>query len=302
MKTYFRKEECPHCHGFHDATEMVCPQCGASDPSRRDFHAFENQVREPYGWQLGFFLIQLVGFQALGILIDVIMEVIYISGNPGVTTEDILAYFAQPTISFALTAISYLLVAGIFFLIFGVRRRLPRLFESFKNYKSVLAGVIGAVAIVGFQIVYNLIVGLIFQAAGYQPPTINNNEATIRQMCVALPVGCMIVFGIVGPFTEEIGYRVGLFGFGARLGKAMAYVLSAVIFGFIHFNWPALWTPELQGTLPNELANMPAYIGSGLALAFLYDRFGFAASLTAHTINNVYSIASTIIQGVSGNV
>ena len=267
----------------------------------RDFHAFDHHVRDAFGWQIAYFLIQLVGFQLLGVFIGLFAQIGFMVSHSSASSEEASAFLKDINVQFTVTAIAYLIVCGMFFLFFGVRKKYGSLFASFKDYRNYLWGLLGGAGLLGFQILYSVLISFIFKAAGYEAPGVNANESSIRAMCQSLPVLCIIVFGVIGPFTEEIGYRVGLFGFTARFGKVLAYVLSAVIFGFIHFNWAALFTPELQATLPVEFANLPAYIIPGIGLAFLYDRFGLAASFTAHNVNNLYSIISTIIQGANGN-
>ena len=273
---------------------MVCPHCGHADPTRRDFHAFDHHIRDHFGWQIAFFLIQLVGFQLLGVLISLPVQMVYAAGHEGITAEELSDFLGQTNVQFAITATAYLIVFGVFILITGVRKRLPKFFESFKNYKSYLWGALGAAVLIGFQLLYSAIIGVIFEAAGMQSPGINSNETSIREMCKAFPALCLIVFGVIGPFTEEVGYRVGLFGLTCRAGKVLAYVISALVFGFIHFNWNAFGAQE-PSVLITEFVNLPAYIIPGVGLAFLYDRFGFATSFTAHSLNNLFSLIVTIV-------
>ena len=98
---------------------------------------------------------------------------------------------------------------------------------------------------------------------------------------------------LVREIGEEMGYRVGLFGFCSRLGKFAAYAISGVVFGLAHFDIEALTAGD-SARLIVEFANLPSYIGAGLFLGFIYDRFGLAASYTAHTLNNVVSLITTL--------
>ncbi len=114
-------------------------------------------------------------------------------------------------------------------------------------------------------------------------------------MVKAVPVFSFIVFGLIGPFCEEVTYRVGLFGFLGRFNKVVAYLGTALIFGFIHFGWSAIWSPAYPGHLVVELINLPPYIGAGAAFCFLYDRWGFGAAFLAHATNNVFSVITSMI-------
>ena len=249
--------------------------------------------------QIAYFLIGFVGFQLLGVFLAVIFQSAYIAGHPDATLADLTEWSTSLGPSFLLQALAYSILLLVFALIIVLSKRLPRFIESFKSWKPFVFGLIGAGVILGINELYSLMISGIFSWAGYAPPEVNHNEQLIRDFCVAYPAASLFVFGIIGPICEEIGYRVGLFSFLCRAGKVIGYVGSALIFGFIHFNWSALFDPTLHASLPMEFANIPGYIGAGLALAFLYDRFGLASSLTAHTLNNLISLTVTIIGGAN---
>lgn len=287
VKTYFRKTQCPQCRHVHDPIEMTCPYCGHADPQARDFHYFDHQVRDSWPRQIIYFAIGLLGLRIIATIAMIPFEFDYISSHQGSSIQEIQDYLLSAPVEFPLMAITYSLLFGIFLLVFLLTKRFPRVFTSFKDPKQYLFGLIGFAGIFGLELLYSKILNL--------PP--NQNEKIIRDIVALYPAGSLIIFGLVGPFVEEITYRVGLFGFLGRLGKVLAYVLSAIIFGAIHFNWEALWTPELQATIGNEFLALPGYVGAGLALAFLYDRFGLAASFTAHALNNIVSLSIQIISG-----
>lgn len=297
MKKYFRDERCPNCGAYHEPTLNTCPSCGHQDPEARDFHAFEHHVHDRFTWQIVYFLIGFVGLQIIGFIVGLIVEINFISTHPEYTQADLIQYLSEPGPNLLTTGLAYVVIFMIFLLIFVLRHRIKEVFGSFAKGKNYLFGVLGAALILGGTLVYNVIINAIFVAAGMGEIGVNNNESAIRAIVFAYPVLSFILFGFVGPFCEEMAYRVGLFGFFTRLGKPLGYAISALIFGLIHFNWNALIDPTLQATLPVEFANLPSYIGSGLALAFLYDRFGLSASYSAHVINNVFSLAITLIQG-----
>ena len=115
----------------------------------------------------------------------------------------------------------------------------------------------------------------------------SENESVLREIIKAFPALSVFVFGIVGPFCEELTYRVGLFGCFKKY-KWLAYLTSIIVFALMHFGF----------TSPNiidELVNLPIYLFSGAAFAFAYDKFGLAGSLSAHVTNNLYAIIASII-------
>ena len=102
------------------------------------------------------------------------------------------------------------------------------------------------------------------------------------------PAFSIIVLGIIGPICEEIGYRLGLFDLLKRCHIALAYVATALVFGFIHFDFT-------QISSITEWINLPNYLISGAILCLTYDRFGFGASVLAHVFNNVLAIVLILV-------
>ena len=299
MKIYFRPTECPRCHSTYDPIENRCPSCGQVDPSRRDFHAFEHQVRDSWPRQILYFVLGWLGFQVLGAIVGLLVQLGFVAANPGATGTEIQEYASSVNGNTLIISITYAALIGVFALILGLTKRFPRFAESFKDYRNYLWGLAGFAAVFAFQLLYGTTTSYVLKVMGYVGETVNANESTLRAMCRAFPAVCIIVFGLLGPMVEEIGYRVGLFGLAGRFGKVWGYILSSLVFGAIHFNWGALWTPELQATLPVELLNLPGYIISGALLAFFYDRFGLAASYTAHALNNLVAILINTFGGTN---
>ncbi|MBE6127509.1 MAG: CPBP family intramembrane metalloprotease [Erysipelotrichaceae bacterium] len=296
MKAYFHQEKCPECEKYYDPTLNVCPHCGHQEPERRDFHAFEHHVHDSFIWQIVLFLIGFAGLQILGFLLAAILQVTFMATHPGCTPEEITQYLQSVSANFTASGVTYVIIFAIYFLIFGLRKRFKELFHSFAKAKNYLFGAIGGIAILGATMLYSLIINVILRATGFGEIGVNNNETAIRAITIAFPALSLIVFGFVGPLCEELAYRVGLFGFMSRLGKLLGYSISAMIFGLIHFNWNALGSGDANAIVV-EFANLPGYVGSGLALAFLYDRFGLCSSYVAHAFNNVFSLSMTLIQG-----
>ena len=122
------------------------------------------------------------------------------------------------------------------------------------------------------------------------PTGINNNEAGIESITSLYPFLSILVFGFVGPFVEEITYRVGLFTLLRKRNRVLAYIGTAIIFGLIHFDFGA-------SDIVTELVNLPTYLASGLLLCYFYEYAGFEASFIAHATNNLVAtiISLTVI-------
>jgi membrane protease YdiL (CAAX protease family) len=160
---------------------------------------------------------------------------------------------------------------------------LSRLSATFKNPKTYL-GIAGGVAIILLVSLYGLAI------SGLKAGT-NANESNIETTITASPsyaVLAVFIFGLVGPFCEEVTYRLGLFNFLKRWNLIAAVILSAFIFAFIHFDWN-------NAGSATEWLNFPAYLLSGAAFALIYQYFGFGASFLAHATNNLVDIFLIII-------
>ena len=294
MKTYLRSKNCDHCGHPIDPTFPTCPKCGEENPSLRGDHAFDHHVHDRIPFQIVCILIQTIGLFLVGLVVSLIVEVAFIALHPGATVQEITDYLSTVEVNFPVNAAGYVTVLGGFAILFGVRKRFGELFRSFRDYKNILFGLLGGGVIILASYLYGYILTGIFTAAGMEIPGPNANEQLVRQMVKTFPVLSLFVFGLIGPLTEEIGYRVGLFGFTSRFGKWVGYLVSSVIFGLVHFDVTSLGSGD-TARLIVELANLPSYVGAGLCLAFLYDRFGLAGSYTAHTVNNLCSLIITLV-------
>lgn len=241
--------------------------------------------------QLGFLLLALVGLTALSTIVQSVQMVLYKNDNPSASADQIKEFLTAAPNLFASNSIAYaVLLTGMGLLLWkGWKELLP----SFKNWKAYAFGAAGFGAIILFSMVYSTIVGSIYASIGRELPSTNNNQSLINEMILWQPVACLIVFGLIGPMTEEFAYRVGLFGAATRFGKVFGYIITAIVFASIHFDFGAFSDPD---ALEPELIALPSYIFSGLAFSFLYQKFGFAASFAAHATNNVFSIVVNYMQ------
>ncbi len=178
-----------------------------------------------------------------------------------------------------LVAYVILFVALILIVLFDI----PRYAPMFKKWQPYLIGIGVAIAIILFDIFYTTI--LYFSYPDYK---VGGNETDVRSIIDIAPIGAIFILGIIGPICEELTYRVGLFGALKKLNIVLAYILSSLIFAAIHFRFNA-------ANIYVELANLPAYLVSGVALAIAYDKCGFTCSATAHIANNLYAVIANII-------
>lgn len=122
---------------------------------------------------------------------------------------------------------------------------------------------------------------------GYMADNINQQSLDSVSVYV-LPFVLMTV--LFAPVCEELCYRVGLCSLLARGNKIAALVITALVFGFLHFNWNSIGD-AMEGSpssLINELWNLPTYLLAGIGLGAAYLRYGcFTASWSGHMTNNL---------------
>ena len=229
----------------------------------------------PYKKQLLFFLLGWLGFQLAASIIQITIGEMYAVMH-NVSLSDALS---QYSVSMLVNATAYIALLVTMLLIGN--RDLVKIVKSFKQWQSYLAGAICFASIIAFNIIYGNIIAIL-----KTPVTDNANQTALENMDAKFPIISMVIFGFVGPICEELTYRVGLFSILKRKNRVVAYLVTIVVFAFIHFNF----SPNSQALL-NEILNLPYYIFAAFAFSFTYDRFGFAGSVTGHIINNVFSLA-----------
>lgn len=282
-QTYFGKRTCQECGHKCDPTFSSCPNCGAKNPDKRSL-SFKNFLHVSPLKEAGFIAFGLFGLSVLVFIIEVLVLLVarpseqsaFLSSGEGLFWSYVFAY--------------PLLFLAMGFLLWKDWKSVG---ASFKNWKAYIAGFIGYAAIMIFSIAYNLIVNAIFEASGIALPGDNANQSNVVAMVLYGPAACMFVIGLIGPFTEELAYRVGLFGLASRLGKWVGYLFGIIVFAFIHFDFTKIGSEAIL----SELISLPNYLVSGAILCFLYDKFGICGSWIGHALNNLQSVILIIVQG-----
>ena len=159
---------------------------------------------------------------------------------------------------------------------------IPKFLKIFKGWKPYVFGLAFAIGIMFFDIFYTNIINL------FRDINTSSNEESVRGVIDIYPVASIFILGIIGPLCEELAYRVGLFGLLRKVNRVLAYIVTGLVFGLLHFHFES-------GDLINELIFLPTYIVPGVLFSLAYDLFGLACSWTAHTINNVWAILMHIL-------
>lgn len=158
--------------------------------------------------------------------------------------------------------------------------------RSFKRRDVWAYGVISLGMIFGISFIINIVITLIFPAIGD-----NTNEIGVNSMISQFPLQTFFVTVVFAPFCEETTYRYGLFSALKRKNIYLAFIVSTVVFAFIHCDISGLIQALIKGNNEyalNELLNMPMYCGAGFALAYAYYKSGSTAgSFISHALNNL---------------
>ena len=257
----FSNRKCSNCECYYDPTLNQCPECHKDNElrSRRGF--FDNIVSLSPIAQMGIFLI---GFAYAGMLI---VEIIF-----GLVLSDISNPILRETLAILFVYIAML--GGIMSIVLTTRRKL--FFDSFKKPLDYAFGAAYFVAAIITSIIVSAIVNIFYSGGS------NDNQNAAIDIVNNYPIIAFFILCFLGPVTEEMTYRVGLFSFLKRINIVLAFVLSAFVFAFIHFN-PA------SDDLISELWALPSYIVPGVILAFAYYHRGPACAMTAHILYNLLS-------------
>ena len=188
-------------------------------------------------YRLIVFLIGFVGIFFIGLAIELVVLIV----QPGLLDSSSELYVQGLTL---VNSFQYLFLLGAF--IFFLWPRLLTLIKRFKNWKHIIIGLGFGVLVIGVTIAYNAIISQFIEMET------NANEIAAESMIKQYPVISFFILGLVGPICEELTYRFGLFGLLKRQNRILAYIVTAFVFGIIHF--------DFTGDLIVELLNLPVYI------------------------------------------
>lgn len=285
------KRKCEKCGLLIDDDMDYCPYCGYKqekiivgdkettkvEKKESLLHFPSRVINLPNFKNITLFLVGFIGLQ----LISLFLSLILVSINP------YLGYFSSEGTAL-LNFSTYLIVFGILILIIG--KEFSQIFPDFKKGRTYLYGITYGLMLIVISSIVSNIFHLIFNI-----DSSNNNQQQIESVTTLFPIASTLIFGIVGPICEEFTYRLGLFSpLVKRLKPVFAYIIVALIFGFLHFDFTVLILGDTSSII-NELVNIPSYVVSGLLLAYFYLKEGIVASSFAHITNNLFSLIVTLL-------
>lgn len=263
------KTTCKSCNKNIDLFDYRCSKCGEKN---NDFPLKEHYKNMIFLSPIKELILFLTGWLFFQIFASFIVYPIF---------ETLVA---EEALSSTVNFVSYGLLFIILFLI--IFKDIVKIRFNFLNKETYIFAFVTLILLLGLSIGYNSIIKAIFGSNG------NANQDAVNSSITSYPVLSLIVFGIVGPICEEITYRLGLFSLLRRKNQILAHILSAVIFGLIHFSFKSIGTDKFL----YELAIIPCYMLMGALLNLCYERYGFVSSTLAHILNNSLPIILTLLQ------
>lgn len=270
----FRKN-CEYCGEDMDSFDLACRNCHEENHDKAAFRC-RNMAMFPFWKQILFFFTGLVGLYAIAYSLRFFLDA------AGRTSASVINFG------------TYIILMAFMLLI--IWDDYQPLLKSFKSWKPFVFGIIAYIGIYIFDLidvnVANIVVQIFFHAQG----ATNQNQAAINSLVDVQPLLSLLVFGIIGPICEELTYRVGLFSFLRRINIVLAYAVTILVFASIHFSFASITnfiagpTTQTAYVFVKEMLSLPSYIFAGAVFTFLYHKFGFAGSLTAHISNNFIGI------------
>jgi membrane protease YdiL (CAAX protease family) len=225
---------------------------------------------------IALFFIGFIGFQTL----VSIAQFIILSFVSGDSFKDKLEIFNNDPFCLMMTLLMGYLATFLIMIII-LLPNYKMIIEQFKSSRKYVEGLMMGIAIILFTVLY----GALFNRFG----NASNNQEAAEKLTVNYPFFSIFIIAIVGPIVEEITYRLGIFSFLSKVNRRTAYVVSAIIFGLIHFNF-------FSTDMLTEIINLPIYVGCGLLLNYTYEKYGLCASIVAHVFNNMLSTVSVILR------
>lgn len=233
----------------------------------------------PIGITLTFLLLGTLGLN----LISEITVLILKSANNLQTREEIFHFFTQADVITLINGVRYVIIFAVMLIILFSTNQIKGIFSKFKNKEVWTWAPIYLLVGIGFNFLFGMIRTLIF---GEVPD--NTNQNIVVNVITANPVSSFFWIVLIGPFVEEFTYRYGLYGTLRRWNKYAALIITALIFGFIHFDFSVIGGSDKQ-LLYIELLNIPTYIVMGLLFSYAYEKHDIQVPLLAHIFNNLLS-------------
>lgn len=198
-------------------------------------------------------------------------------------------YFAKvPNIESFLTSLTNAVYYGLgfFFCIIVMYRFMRRSFDILlDNFVQCFIGMVSAYLIYYFlSIMISVALSYFFGEAALSNP----NDESIASSLDSSGMGTMFALAVfIAPVVEEVLFRGVIFGSLRKKSRALAYVVSILIFGVYH-----IWQYSLEGFSWMHLVYLLHYVPAGYALARCYERTNSIwPPIFLHILNNAMALS-----------
>ena len=258
-------KKCSNCDTYYDPTLRKCPHCYKSNELYLNRQLSNNILFLHSLAQIGLFL---VGFAFVGMLLGEFLASIFVA------FIDADALFKNTLVLFFTYSMMF---CGL--LIIPLLTRREEFFSKYKRPLDYVYGAAYAITVVLASIALSSLIALVHETSD------NANQTVAISIAQNYPLLAFIVLCFLGPVCEEFTYRVGLYSFLRRINKYLAFAVTIIVFGFIHFDFTSFGSD----TLIEELWALPSYLLSGFLLTLAYEHRGPACSMTAHIAYNTFA-------------
>ncbi|MCR5309451.1 MAG: CPBP family intramembrane metalloprotease [Bacilli bacterium] len=155
--------------------------------------------------------------------------------------------------------------------------------SKIKDPTKYLYGLLFGVVTIGIEIIVSYIIQSIC------PSDVNANQQTVIDFTTSYPTLMFFITVLVGPLCEEFTYRVGLYELLKEKNETLAFILTSIIFAFIHIQFT-------DTTFLAEITALPVYLTIGFCLTYGYKLYGLPCSYVAHAFLNLISFLSIFAQ------
>ena len=260
----FGTKKCQKCESEYDVASPTCPVCDAPDTRYEERKIPSSMTWLPWKKQIIIFLIGSLGLSLVATFVATFV------------TDEGFDLLITNFIAYLVAVLALVIFIGKDFL---------KLKPFFKQAYPYIVGGLGCLLLYLFTGFYGMVIN------SFHEMSVNANESTAETFINQWPVLAFLVIVLLGPICEELTYRLGLFSLLYRVKPWVAYLVSIILFGLIHFNVKSFDNKEL---LLNEFLNLPFYFFAGALFCFTYHKWGLAASLSAHLLNNLLTFLLVI--------
>ena len=154
--------------------------------------------------------------------------------------------------------------------------------KNLKDGKNYLFGLVFGALTLCAEIVVSSLIASFYQAE------VNSNQSIVNELTKNYPTLMIITTVIIGPFCEELTYRVGLYELLRKKNEVFGFIVSGLVFAFVHIGFT-------DTTFLAEITAFPVYLTIAYLFNLAYKKYGLAGSVTAHAITNLVSMLAILL-------